>query len=163
MFENGDDDTINDDEEKTFALHPQTVGNFGGDVILIVNYRAADSREDLGDQLDGLNEGTDYIIDEEGAVFVNMTGEEYSFGRDGRSVIVNGDRVERILRRSVCADSRFKNEFYIGALLFNEGEMISQRWCRVELNRTGKSIQEISANNVTMTFFDSPTAKVTAS
>ncbi len=161
MFENGDDDTINDDEEKTFALHPQTVGNFGGDVILIVNYRAADSREDLGDQLNDLNEGTDYIIDEEGAVFVNMTGEEYSFGRDGRSVIVNGDRVERILRRSVCADSRFKNEFYIGALLFNEGEMISQRWCRVELNRTGKSIQEISANNVTMTFFDSPTAKVT--
>ena len=159
VFENEDDD-INDDEEKTFALDARTLGNFGGEALLFVNYRAADRAQDLGDRLDGLTENVDYIIDEDGAVYINMTGEEFSYGSDGRSVLVNGDRVERVLRTSVCEDDRFRNEFYIGAFLNYEGETLSSSWCRVTLHRTGKSVQELTADDVAMTLFDSQSIAV---
>lgn len=159
----GDDEKLRDDEEKTYALDVQNLGGFGGDIFYVVDYRAADSKEQAGDLLNGLEEGRDYFIndDEGGAVYVNMIeGVDYKIDYEKNTVTLIGDLIERKTRRSVCGDPQFKQEFYMGALLFCQGKNIESRWNRILLERTGKDTQNIRAADVLLTMFDQPAISV---
>lgn len=167
-LEGGDEQEISDDEEKAFSIDDSRMEGFGGSFGMIVNFRAADGEADYLEQFEDLPEGErprrdeDYVVDEEGAVYVDMTeGEEYVLRDGGRTIVVSGDMAERTIRKSICEDRRFRSEFYIGSAPFYQGEMIRDwRWCRVELVRSGKSMQDLSAGDVEITMFDSPVLAV---
>ncbi len=135
-----DEDTIRSDETKSFAVDTAGLGQLDAQIFLIVNYQSGEDPDDINSFTD-MTEGVEYTIDP-----------------SGTSVTVDGGKVEKRLTESAFD----KDAFNIGAAIVINGEIYgnSWRWCHVNLERTGKENQEISASDLTMTMFDTATASV---
>ena len=135
-----DVDTIRSDETKSFAVDTTDLGQLDAQIFLIVNYQSGEDPDDINSFTD-MTEGVEYTIDP-----------------SGTSVTVDGGKVEKRLTESAFD----KDAFNIGAAIVINGEIYgnSWRWCHVDLERTGKENQEISASDLTMTMFDTATASV---
>ena len=135
-----DVDTIRSDETKSFAVDTTDLGQLDAQIFLIVNYQSGEDPDDTNSFTD-MTEGVEYTIDP-----------------SGTSVTVDGGKVEKRLTESAFD----KDAFNIGAAIVINGEIYgnSWRWCHVNLERTGKENQEISASDLTMTLYDTATASV---